>query len=55
MSMFKVWFDYEEEDFVEIEASSGEEAMRKVVKQMVAEHGIEEEGMLEALNFEVIA
>jgi hypothetical protein len=52
---YKVWFDYEEEDFVTVDAPNGEEAMRTVADQMVKEHGIEMDGMVESLNFEQVS
>jgi hypothetical protein len=54
MSIFKVWFDYEEEDFVEIEATTGEEALQKVADKMVSEHGMDMNGMIESLNYEEV-
>lgn len=54
---FKVYFDYEEEDSVEVEALTESCAKQIVVNQMIKEHGWDEderEGMFESLNAEVV-
>ena len=51
MNNYKVWFDYEEEDFVVVCAKTPEDAKVQVMNKLASEHGWDQnDEMLDSLN-----